>query len=387
MMLKHRAAYVAFDLFPTAKGASTHISHMARFLFGKYGGGLLMTLGTPLFPRSEIEGNIEIDRYNSTLPNYLDRGHAFGLHVHERLQRIPSLEVVHFRDIWSGMAVLQERQKYRTLFEVNGLPSIELPYRYPSIMTSTLDKIRDRENWCFTKSDHLIAPSSVIKQHLIHRGIDEQKIDVVSNAAHSAPLFAKVADLPQHYLLYFGALQTWQGIDVLLKAFALLKDRDELRLVICCAGKKKYSKIYMKLAEKLGVGQKVIWLFQLEKKTLNTYINKALMTIAPLKACSRNVEQGCSPLKIFESMACGTAVVASDLPVIREIIDDGISGKLVAPDRPQALSRAIRLLLEYPEKRLALARAGKALITSTYNWDNIEKKMSHLYEEKFCYEQ
>ena len=49
-------------------------------------------------------------------------------------------------------------------------------------------------------------------------------------------------------------------------------------------------------------------------------------------------------------------MVASDLPAVRELIDDGVHGRLVAPDRPGELARAIRVLLDYPEQR---ARDGR----------------------------
>ena len=65
--------------------------------------------------------------------------------------------------------------------------------------------------------------------------------------------------------------------------------------------------------------------------------------------------QGCAPLKILESMASGMPVVASDLPAVRELLADGEHGRLVAPDRPGELARAIRVLLDFPERRARLA--------------------------------
>lgn len=383
MNLNHRAVYAAFDLFPTSKGAATHISHMAKFLFEKYNGGLLLTLGNQYYPRQEVEEYIEIRRFSENIPNYLQRAQAFTNHVIDNISQLPTLEIVHFRDVWSGLGILQQERNYKALFEVNGLPSIELPYRYPGLLHGTLDKIQQMEAFCFEHSDHLIAPSQVIKEHLISRGVPHNKIDVVTNAASPAPTFEKVQELPERFILYFGAVQPWQGIDTLLKAFALLKDISPLKLVICCAGKPKLTKVYRKLSEKLGISDNIIWQYRIGKSELNTYIKEALLTVAPLKECSRNVEQGCSPLKIFESMACRTAVVASDLPVTREIIQNGITGKLVRPDRPQELSRAIRLMLEYPEQRKAIADAGYEQVSKKYNWENIKQQMFQIYEQRF----
>lgn len=376
----HRAVYAAFDLFPSAKGAATHISHMSQFLFDKYDGGLLLTLGDRPSLEQEIEGSVELKRFSRAIPHYLDRAQAFSQYVDETITALPNLHVAHFRDIWSGLGILQEAN-YKTLFEVNGLPSIELPYRYPAISSNTLKKIHDIETFCLEKSDTLVVPSLVIKKNIEKRGIAADKIHVVSNAASLPPSFANDIPLPEQYLLYFGAVQSWQGVDTLLKSFALLQDIEHLNLVICCSNKQKYTKNYQKLALKLGIADRIVWQYQISKSQLNTYIKHALLTVAPLAECSRNIEQGCSPLKIFESMACGTAVVASDLPVTREIIENNRNGKLVPPDRPQELSRAIRLLLEYPETRAKLAEAGYQSIATQYNWTCIKQQMFKIYEQ------
>ena len=69
------------------------------------------------------------------------------------------------------------------------------------------------------------------------------------------------------------------------------------------------------------------------------------MCVAPLARGPRNESQGCCPLKIVEAMACGTPVVASDLPAIREMIDHGIDGMLAAPDSPRALAHILDRLM------------------------------------------
>ena len=75
----------------------------------------------------------------------------------------------------------------------------------------------------------------------------------------------------------------------------------------------------------------------------------ALVSVAPLTDSPRNVIQGCAPLKIVESMASGAAVVASDVPPVRELIRDRHDGWLVHPDRPAELARAMRILLDHPD--------------------------------------
>ena len=78
-------------------------------------------------------------------------------------------------------------------------------------------------------------------------------------------------------------------------------------------------------------------------------------------------------------MASGVPVVASDLPVVRELIVDGEQGRLVAPDRPGELARAIRVLLDFPERREQMARAAQAHVAAHLSWEASVGRLRRLY--------
>ncbi|MEM7370845.1 MAG: glycosyltransferase [Bacteroidota bacterium] len=375
----HKSLYAAFDVYPSAKGAATHISHMTETLFEVFHGGMLYVLGASNLPTWQAEEATEIIRLKLEEPNYLARGQLFSTQLSKEIRNHPKLELCHFRDIWGGLGILQAGRRYRTLFEVNGLPSIELPYRYPSLGIRTLNKLKQLEQFCLKESDHILVPSEVIRRHLMDRGIHRQKISLISNGAMYRPEIVPQEKMTNPYLIYFGALQPWQGLDDLLKAFANLRDLEELRLVICASHKRRIAKAYHKLAEKMDIADRIIWHYRLDKAELNGWISQAMLSIAPLKACSRNISQGCSPLKILESMACGTAIVASDLPVVREIVEDNKTARLVRAERPAELARVIRFLLEYPEEREKLARNALETLKQDFQWKRKQSELKNLY--------
>ncbi len=208
----------------------------------------------------------------------------------------------------------------------------------------------------------IIAPSQVTASRVggIH----------VPNGADIPEPTARPTD--RRYLLYFGALQPWQGVDTALRAFARLKDLD-LDLVICSSTHPRRAKAYRKLAEKLEI--EPLWHFQLSERELAPWREHATLSLAPLRDCARNAQQGCAPLKILESHASGTPVIASDLPATRELID-ATTGRLVAPDRPGELARAIRVLLDYPEQLAELGRNARARVNT---WDNSVAQLKALY--------
>jgi glycosyltransferase involved in cell wall biosynthesis len=75
-----------------------------------------------------------------------------------------------------------------------------------------------------------------------------------------------------------------------------------------------------------------------------------------------------SPLKLFEYLAAGLAVVAADVPGVREVVD-GETAVLVPPGDPAGLAGAVAGLARDPERREALGRAGRELVEAHHRWD------------------
>jgi glycosyltransferase involved in cell wall biosynthesis len=363
--------YAAFDRFPSRKGSAVHIDRFARALFEHADGGLLYVLGGDELPAYQREGNVEIVRYMREASHVLERAAGYGERLAGLLERLPDLRIAHFRDPWSGLPIVEHPGRgYAAVYEVNGLPSIELPFLYPAIPPAILDRVRELERRCLERADVVITPSAVTAARL---GVDAH---VIRNGADLPEPVAAPADVPERFLLYFGALQAWQGVDTALRALARLPGQ---HLVICASVHPRRAKALRKFAEKLGVAERVHWRFALPEAELAPYKQHALLSLAPLKDCSRNVVQGCAPLKILESLAAGTPVIASDLPAVREIMRDGEHGRLVAPDRPGELARAIRVALDHPERLAGMGAAARAHIAAELTWERSVHQLRSLY--------
>jgi glycosyltransferase involved in cell wall biosynthesis len=90
--------------------------------------------------------------------------------------------------------------------------------------------------------------------------------------------------------------------------------------------------------------------------------------------------QSTSPLKLFEYMAAGKAIVASSLPAIREVLADEVNALLVAPGDPDALAAGIRRLADNPELRDALAGAARTAVAE-YSWVRRAERLEALFTE------
>jgi len=379
-MKQYNSLYAAFDVFPGAKGAAAHIHHMSSVLFGTYAQGMLVCLGNDELPVYQSEANTDIYRFRSTESNFLLRAEAYTQFLYELVQANPELRIAHFRDVWSGVAILEQLPTAATVFEVNALPSIELPYKY-NLSESTLQKIEAMENYCLQKADAIIVPSLVTKNLLIDRGVPEEKIFHISNGAEIPEIMEKPADAPEKYLMYFGATQPWQGLSVLFHAFCGLRDFSNLQLLVASSHHTKSNKQWVKLTRKLNIEDRIVWKNQLRKDELQAYLQHAFLTVAPLENTPRNTLQGCSPLKIYESMACGVPVIASDLPVVHEILENKINGRTFTPANHFELSRIIRILLDFPENRDLLALNAREHIIRNHTWEHKNTQLLQFYAQ------
>ena len=380
-MTQAKSFYGAFDLYPSSKGAAIHIYHMAGKLFEQHGPGLMTCLGNDELPHYQHEGNIEIHRFKEKIPNYLARALSYTEWCSKVLkEKGTKLDICHFRDPWTGKAVIDSVKNCRIVYEINGLPSIELPFTYKNIPEHTLNKIRSIEKECWVAADEIVTPAYCIKNNLIKYGVPADKITVIPNGAElRKESYEKPIKDP--YVLYIGALQPWQGVDVLLKSFSLLSDFSNLKLVICSSTKCKRAKNLLRMVRRLELEDKVIWNWRLSQSDLQPWLAHASVAVAPLLECARNLKQGCSPLKILEYMAHGRAVVASDLPAVTEIINSDNVGKLIRAGRPSDLARAIRILLEIPEVSRQMGECAKKRIEEEFTWDAQMKKLEKIYEK------
>ncbi|WP_243711070.1 glycosyltransferase [Actinomadura sp. KC216] len=379
-MMRHRAAYVAFDRFPSSKGSAVHIAQMADELFTRFAGGLLGVIGGGDLPRYQREGTREIARFDAQVPNLIDRAEAFSRWVAAHLEpHWDTLEVCHVRDPWSALPAIADGRRHKVVYEVNGLPSIEMAHTWPWAAPRTLDKIRELERFCLERSDAVVVPSRVIGAAVRRFGVPEGDIHLVPNGAEIREKPQRPADAPARYIVYVGALQPWQGLDVLTRAFARLADLPDLRLVICASVPERRAKPARRLAERLGVAGRIDWRFMLPHREIAAWLAHAEVSVAPLTGCARNLDQGCAPLKVIESMAAGVPVVASDLPAVRELMADGEHGRLVPADRPAELARAVRILLEYPDEAAAMGRRARRRVERELTWTRSRALLADVY--------
>jgi 1,4-alpha-glucan branching enzyme len=85
------------------------------------------------------------------------------------------------------------------------------------------------------------------------------------------------------------------------------------------------------------------------------------------------------PLTLLESMALGKPVVASKLPGICEVLENGVTGIIAHAGDVRSLSDRIKMLLDNPEPRNKIGNNAESAVKNNYTWNSIAKKTIELY--------
>jgi glycosyltransferase involved in cell wall biosynthesis len=380
-----RVLYTAFDIVPSPKGASTHILHNIRGLVNsQYNVHLLTPNDGVLPPEDTIEG-ARVTRISQDLSqNFLARAIHFGTAVLAHLTLHPDYDVVHYRNIWDGLAVAQNKKRfgYKTLFEVNGLPSIELKYHYPGIDSNLLSKIKEQEIAALHLTDAIICPSNVTRDYIASLGLDRKRVTVIPNGVSPSdfspsPLPSRKGRVP--VLLYIGTLADWQGLDVVIKALPKILEKLPVQLRVVGRGRSRQRKLLAKQIRKLGVEGNVIIQPAVPHHEVPAMIAEADICLAPLGLNDRNVTQGACPIKVLEYMASSRPLIASNMPIVRELVREDVDALLFSPSDPDDLARQVLVLLnDYDlSKRLADSATERAM--TKFTWHQAQKKLIKVY--------
>src|SRR5215207_1094257 len=382
-----RVLYTAFDIVTSPKGASTHILHNIRGLVNGQFDIHLLTPNDGLLPSEDSIEGARVTRISQDLTqNFLARATHFGKAVLIHLTLNPNYDVVHYRNVWDGLAVAQNKKRfgYKTLFEVNGLPSVELKYHYPGIDPDLLSKLKEQEIATLHLSDAIICPSNVTRDYIASLGLSRKLVTVIPNGVSASdfsasPLPVREGRIP--VLLYIGTLADWQGLDVVIKSLPKILENQPVQLRIVGRGRSRQKKLLSKQIRKLGLEGSVIVQAAVPHHEIPALIAESDICIAPLGLNDRNVTQGACPIKVLEYMASSRPLIASNMPIVRELVREDVDALLFSPNDPDDLARKVLLLLNDFElsERLSVSATERAL--SKFTWHRAQKKLLKVYEK------
>jgi glycosyltransferase involved in cell wall biosynthesis len=165
------------------------------------------------------------------------------------------------------------------------------------------------------------------------------------------------------YVVFVGALASWQGIDVMLSAAKAAAWPSDVDLVIAGEGKEQ-----RKIQEAARACPRIRWLGTVHYEESAALVSKSLAALVPMVDCPRS-QFGLSPLKLYEAMACGVPVITSDLPGPGDVVRAHDCGITVQAGDPEALARAVAVIAGDRVRASEMGSRGRAAALNLYSWD------------------
>jgi glycosyltransferase involved in cell wall biosynthesis len=223
------------------------------------------------------------------------------------------------------------------------------------------------------RSDIIIAPFEITKQDLVNiYKVKPEKIRLI-NYGVDADFFKPNPEITSYkkqkkIILFIGGGLPAKGCDTLMKAFSIVEKKIK-NCELWIIGRFSVFDVPV-FAKELKIEGKVKYIGYVPEGELPKYYNLCDIFVFPTKIgfC----------LQILEAMACGKAIITSDTPDIKEVVDD--SALMVSPIDVNKIASCIIDLLSNEEKRKMLEEKARARAI-LFNWDKVAQKTIEVYLE------
>ncbi len=274
--------------------------------------------------------------------------------------------------------------------EGNGLPLITTVH-HPITFDRRIDIAATRNPWRkFTlwrwygflrmqakvaqRARRILTPSVASLQDVARDfGVEASRMTAIPLGVDECFVPPAAARVPGRILAMASADAPMKGIATLLEAFAKLRTERDVELVLI--SKPQPGGRTERLIEDLAIGNAVRFVHSISDEELVTIMGSAEL------ACVPSLYEGFS-LPTAELMSCETPLVVSRAGAIPEVVGpDGLCADLVPPGDVGALFAALSALLDDPDRRARMGRAGRARALELFSWHAVAVKVAKAYEE------
>ncbi|WP_426562354.1 glycosyltransferase family 4 protein [Angustibacter sp. McL0619] len=264
------------------------------------------------------------------------------------------------------------------VYEMRGLEDLMKNVRDPDFASTDRYQFLDHvETEVCHEADAVFVITEALRVEMAARGVAEDKLVVLPNGVHTDQFAPRERDRDLERELgvegipvigYAGSLVDYEGLELLMAAVAVLREQEvAFRVLVVGDGPQEAS--VRAAADELGLADRVTFTGRVPHDQVSRYLS--LVDVTPFPRLPLPVCELISPMKPFEALAMGKAVVVSSVAALTEIIEDGVTGLVFEKGNAQDLARILRLLLESPQLRAQLGEAGLAWVRRERDWSAV----------------
>jgi glycosyltransferase involved in cell wall biosynthesis len=224
--------------------------------------------------------------------------------------------------------------------------------------------------------DGLLCISRFLYSYYLDYGLSPAKLIMVPSTVDPKK-FSDVGDkpVPYKYIGYFGGLTFERdNVDLLIKAYApLSKKYPDYHLVIGGMGSDKEREKITNLFQELNISSQAVLLEYLPRSEVAAYIAYADVLVM-VRAIDFET-QASFPSKVVEYMVTSKPVISVNIAEVSDYLKDGVNGLVIEPENLKQLTEKLDWVLENYDSALEIAKKGKILIDTTFNYDFQAKRI------------
>ena len=201
----------------------------------------------------------------------------------------------------------------------------------------------------------ILCPSKCLFDEYLNAGFKRERLTILPHGTDVDKFKPGKRDdsLAGTNIIFVGRIFSIKGVHVLVEAAKILKESGHIfRINIIGKGQDEYESDIRKKIDEYGLDGNVFLEGMVSQEDIPKYYKNSDIAVVPSLKESFGIT-------LIEAMSSGLPVIASKVGAIPEIIEDGTDGILVEPDEPEVLARAIALLIENKQKRIALGEKAR----------------------------
>lgn len=241
---------------------------------------------------------------------------------------------------------------------------------------------------CFNTAARIICISPRLKEHIkTEWKVDESKLTILPIAAdvenfkpgyNSETVRRNLGLTTEPVVLWVGGFYPWHDLGLLLDSFTLiLKRRPDARLVLVGDGQTRTSVVDR--VTKAGLSHAVIMTGAIAHSQVPEVLSIADVAVVPSPPITASIGGTGTPLKLFEYMAAGKAIVATALDEATEVIQNGYNGILVDVGDASTFAEATLRLINSPEERIRLGQNAREQAVKQHSWEGYTRRLEEIY--------
>ncbi len=200
---------------------------------------------------------------------------------------------------------------------------------------------------------------------------------------HNYPIISEFSDKCKESnnkdksFIYVGGLTKERGIEEILLAAESINSKQSTKINVILAGRFS-NELFKKNMEKYINSAFVFYKGWLSREDIVSSLNNSIAGLVVLHPIQNYIES--LPTKMFEYMAAGIPIIASNFPIMKEIVESERCGLVVNPLSSQDLEKAILWIMNNPIESKIMGENGRQAIFQKYNWLIEARKLTDIYQ-------